>query len=348
MSNSTGSAAYIRSSVLGPIVRVLDNMQVDTDRLLARQNLTRAQLHDPYSAVLLHRYVAFLEAAAKLTGDAGLGLRVGAMLQPADLGPAGLLFSMVPTLRQALQYLSRYLATLQSGTKLTLQSYDGWAALTYRIEDPSIWPRVQDSELTLSTMCSLIRSRAGAEWAPLEVHFDHGGRPADILLRQIFRAPVRFRQAVSQIILASADLDRPLRPADAEVMPALERHADDLLVRARISDDGTPATLTGRVRQLVAIRLGQDRHSVAEIANELGLSSRSLQRGLAAEGCTVRGLVRDYRRQLAEARLEETDASMTEIAHAMGYSDGTVFWRAYKNWSGSSPNARRRRGKDVL
>ncbi len=73
------------------------------------------------------------------------------------------------------------------------------------------------------------------------------------------------------------------------------------------------------------------------------MSARSFQRGLAAEGTTLRDLVRAYRQWLAETRLDAGGATMTQIAQAMGYSDATVFWRAFKGWSGSPPAAFRRR-----
>jgi AraC-like DNA-binding protein len=338
-----GPVPTIRASVLAPIVRTLDDRGGDTDGLLARHGLARSQLRDPYATVPLRRYVAFLEAAAVQTADPAFGLRLGAMLQPADLGPAGLLFALVPTLRQAVEYMSRYMGTLQSGTALTLQDQDGCAALAYKMEDPSIWPRVQDSELTLPTMCSLIRSRLGAGWAPLEVHFDHAGHKVSQAMRQIFRAPVRFQQPTTQLLIATGELDRPLRPQEAGVLPALERHAQDLLAQEAVTQGVSPASLADQVRRVIAVRVGLDRLSVASIADELGVSGRTLQRGLAAEGLTLRDLLREHRRWLAETRLQSGTASMTQIAHAMGYSDSTVFWRAFKAWSGAPPTAFRRR-----
>jgi AraC-like DNA-binding protein len=93
------------------------------------------------------------------------------------------------------------------------------------------------------------------------------------------------------------------------------------------------------VRQLIGARIGLDRVAIGSVASALGLSPRSLQRGLAAEGTSLRDLVREHRRKLAEQRLLSGHSSHALIAQAMGYSDQTVFWRAFKRWSGDTPTA---------
>jgi AraC-like DNA-binding protein len=339
MSTPLARLGIIRASILIPIVHALDLAIPDTDEVLVRHGLLRAQLRDPYASVPLARYIAFLEEAARRAGEPGFGVRLGAMMRPIDLGPAGLLFSVAPTLRQGLARLGRYLATVQSATQVGLHDHATWAAWVYKLEDPAIWPRAQDSELTLATMCSLVRARLGHRWAPLEVHFEHTPEGRDPALRDIFRAPVRFGQPVTQFLIAAADLDRRLRSEDAHVTPALERHALDLLERDRHAQAALSAQLSDRVRQLIGARMGLDRIGIGSVANALGLSPRSLQRGLAAEGTSLRDLVREHRRRLAEQRLLSGSSSHALIAQAIGYSDQTVFWRAFKRWSGDTPTA---------
>ncbi|MCK8785294.1 AraC family transcriptional regulator [Roseomonas sp. NAR14] len=341
----------IRASILLPVLRVVDGLGGETEALLTRQRLRRADLQDPYATVPLRRYVALLEEAAAHLGNPALGLRIGALLRPADLGPAGLLFSLAPTLRLGFAQLGRYLGTLQGGTAIALDERPGRAAFAYRMEDPSIWPRAQDSELTLAAMCGLVRSRLGSGWAPIEVHFDHHGDPRRPALRQAFQAPVLFRQPVTQLLIAPGELDLPRRARDVDVLPVLERHAQDLLAREAPVPDRPPDRLSDQVRRLIALRIARGEAGgetggalgVAAVAAGLGLSARTLQRGLAAEGTTLRDLLRAHRQHLAGARLQAGGETMAQIARALGYSDATVFWRAFRTWNGTAPSAARRR-----
>ena len=70
----------------------------------------------------------------------------------------------------------------------------------------------------------------------------------------------------------------------------------------------------------------------------LRMSRRNLQRRLAAEGTTLSEMLQDYRRGRAEAMLRERRTSIEAIAADLGYADGTVYWRAYRNWTGHSPS----------
>ncbi len=109
------------------------------------------------------------------------------------------------------------------------------------------------------------------------------------------------------------------------MLPALECHGHDLLAREEPAQGGPPASLAHQARRMISVRVELDRLSVAAIADELGVSGRTLQRGRAAEGVTLRDLLREHRRWLAETRLQSGTASMTQIAQAMGYWDSTAF-----------------------
>jgi AraC-like DNA-binding protein len=221
-----------------------------------------------------------------------------------------------------------------------------WAAWAYQVEDPTVWPRVQDCELSMAVMCSLFRARLGPKWSPREVHFEHTGADPDATLRTFFRARIMFGRPVTQIVFETRDLDRELIVEGADITSVLERHADDLLAQQRGQQREAERPLTARVSRLIGAQLSREQITVAGVARAFGMSARTLQRELANEGTTLRALLREHRQTLAEARLTEGASSHGAIAQAMGYSDGTVFWRAFKRWSGKSPRAFRARVDD--
>jgi len=75
-----------------------------------------------------------------------------------------------------------------------------------------------------------------------------------------------------------------------------------------------------------------------EEASELaGWSVRTFQRTLAAENTSWSMLVSQVRYQLARELLVETDRTMAEIAHALGYSNLANFDRAFHRWAETTP-----------
>ena len=80
-------------------------------------------------------------------------------------------------------------------------------------------------------------------------------------------------------------------------------------------------------------------HGAAELA---GVSVRTLQRRLADEGWVFSDLVSQVRVDVATQMLSETDATVSEIATHLGYSNQANFSRAFQRWTGKSPAKFRR------
>ncbi|HVW51971.1 MAG TPA: AraC family transcriptional regulator [Trinickia sp.] len=325
--NVNRSFPMIRGAVMGPIVRALDAAGADCDALLLEFGLSRRQLSDPYEILPLGRYIGAFERAAQALDEPWLGLRLATEMTLTDLGPAGLVFMSSPTVGSAIRRFSDTLASWQSGVLVDLVRDDEWPMWRYRIADEGIWPRRQDAEYSVSSMCHMLRIVCGAQWAPVEVHFEHIA-PADIKpYQRMFRAPVRFQQPTNGLLLHAQDLDAQLKSADLRLARLMERHATDLIAR-----DAMPRNLVDQVRDLVTRRLAREKLVISDIARDLGLSNRTLQRHLNEAGTSVREIIREERQRSVEMLRERAGLTNAAIARAVGYADATVLWRASRNW----------------
>jgi AraC-like DNA-binding protein len=332
-------AAIIRASVLGPLLRSLDGIG-QTDTLLATHGMSRMQLADPYAPIPLARYVALFEAAALALSDPAIGLKLGLAVRPADLGPLGLLFTAAPTPRAAVARFSELLAALQGGSQAALQRKGEFTAWTYRIDDSSIWPRRQDSEFSAAAIYGLLRATAGPNLQVSEVQFEHDAPASTAIHQRIFNATIRFGQPANRLIFANAELDRKLPSADPGLALVLERHVADLMRQPEEED------LVQTVRRCIGTQLGEQKITIETLAAGLGLSPRTLQRRLGAAGTSVRQLLREHRLAMADLRMRSSSLSQSAIAEALGYADGTAFWRAFKSWTNTTPSAHRKQKSD--
>ena len=78
--------------------------------------------------------------------------------------------------------------------------------------------------------------------------------------------------------------------------------------------------------------------SIERMAEIAGVSSRTLQRALAAEGITYRELIDSARFQVARQKLTDPAASIDEISRLLGYSESTHFTRAFRRIAGRTPS----------
>ena len=78
---------------------------------------------------------------------------------------------------------------------------------------------------------------------------------------------------------------------------------------------------------------------IAEVAQELGCSSRQLQRELTAEGTSFKDVLNETRRELALHYRARGRYAPKEVTFLIGYSDPAVFHRAFRQWTGEERRA---------
>ena len=77
-------------------------------------------------------------------------------------------------------------------------------------------------------------------------------------------------------------------------------------------------------------------------AASMGLSPQTLRRHLKKEGYSFQKLKEDARRDMAIHFINLRQHSVEEIAFKLGFSEASTFIRAFKKWTGVSPDQYRR------
>ena len=79
--------------------------------------------------------------------------------------------------------------------------------------------------------------------------------------------------------------------------------------------------------------------TIEQVAANLNLSVRTLQRRLTAEGVTYKLLLDELKQQLALDYLKNKELSIREIAYLLDYAEPSSFIRSFKRWTGKTPKA---------
>lgn len=110
-------------------------------------------------------------------------------------------------------------------------------------------------------------------------------------------------------------------------------------LRRRLYDLEVAATVADRVRAALLESLPAGDASIDAVTGGLAVSARTLQRQLKAEGTSFQAVLADTRESLARHYLDAGDLRTSEIAFLLGYEDTNSFYRAFKTWTGSTPDA---------
>lgn len=183
------------------------------------------------------------------------------------------------------------------------------------------------------------RLLAGAELRPVAVSLMRPVPFDPSPYERALRAPVAFAQAQNFLEYLRTDLDRRLPAANAE----LARQNKEVIVRYLARYE--PGGVLVRTRQAMLESLPSGAPTKQQIARRLGMSPRSLQRMLAAEGASFKGLLAEARLSVAQSYLDEGRLAITEIAFVLGFADTSAFSRAFKRWTGTPPSDYARRAR---
>ncbi|GAB5470129.1 MAG: AraC family transcriptional regulator [Rhodospirillales bacterium] len=309
----------------------------DIDAIFGRATLRTDELSSPINELSLQQYCALFEEAASQTGQDNFGLRFGQDFAPQRLGAIGYAAIASPTLGAGLRNLNHYFPAHQDSSLLGLEEEGDLLWLTYQIVDPRIERRRQDAELSLGMFCNVLRAALGPDWRPLEIHFEHRKPDAPGEHERRFGAPARFSQRTNAIGFRRSALAAPMPGCDPYLFALIEP-----FLAERQAARGGPGDLIATLRQEIKLRLGEGSTSLGTLAKRMGISTAALQRQLREAGVAYNDLLRATRQELALRYVRETDMPLTEIALAVGYSELSAFSRAFRAWTGLSPQRFRR------
>jgi hypothetical protein len=134
-------------------------------------------------------------------------------------------------------------------------------------------------------------------------------------------------------------LDLPICRDEAALQTMLQR-ALLLTVRPYRRD----RLLVEKVRHALAHHPEHSRNA-EDLAIHLNLSARTLHRQLKDEGASLQQLKDAVRRDVAVAQLQRSKRPIKQIAALAGFQNEKSFIRAFKTWTGQTPDAYR--GRDA-
>ena len=169
----------------------------------------------------------------------------------------------------------------------------------------------------VAVMIDLVRRSLGVK-NYLPKHISLRSANWQLLPKELAHANVRFEQR-----LLSIDLP-----------PNRIRQKRRKLVRQTTRE---ASSFSENIKALLSSHLTGPGVTLSQVSSMTGISSRSIQRHLAAEGNDFRSILGEARMLAAADVLKETRASVAEVAAQFGFKHASHFVRAFKRCHGITP-----------
>lgn len=329
MSNHS-STLKVRSSVLLGFTEHCRRYQINPMHLLARENLAPAVLRSQDLQIPYESVVRVLDHAAAESGYPLFSLTLSIRHGIEALGPLGLMASQCATLGDGLAIVQKYVHFHAQGVILKLEQKGRLARLTYDVRMGNNLDLTQLMEIGIGRIHSVLRTLAPAGMSISGVNFRHAPLLPLSDYAALLGVTPTFEADENSVSFPASFLSQPPTPASDRVRLYFEsfmnqvgqHHSHPLKFQViRLIDELIP---TGEV-------------SASAVAHLLGMHPRSLQRQLKLIDTDFRTLLEEARYTLAQNTLSTTGIPLTELALQLGYSELSAFSRAFKRWSGMSP-----------
>jgi len=322
------------------IVEVAVANEVSERDCLRGTGLSPADLIDSDRTVEASQELAVARNLIGLLGPVpGLGMQTGRRYTLGSAGILGFALLSSPTMRDAITVALRYVALTSAFVHLTVEETGERSVIVLDDRDIPADVRTFLVERDLAAVGQIVPVLVGTDFpfAEVTVELRLDAMHCRALSGMFLGVDVVPGQPRNAFSLPRELFDRALPQADPHTASLCEQQCHDLLDR-RQRRHGTAAT----VRSLL-LRDPSNMPSMDTAAQQLRIDTRTLHRHLARERTSYRALTNETREALATELLADTGLTVAEVADRLGYSEVAAFSRAFKLWTGASPNTFRRR-----
>lgn len=311
---------------------ILEKYNVDPEAVFKQVHLNPALMHQPGERYSLKKIADLWSEMEKRIDDPCFGLAAASCWHPSHFGTMAYAMLVSKSLRIALERLIRFHRVISDADfgKLHEESETNSLVFTMQYTDESPYTYGRE-DAALASLMSLLRVNYNKELVPVAVHLTHKRPDCSGKYYEFFRSPVYFDCPTCSLSLSLDVVDRILPSGNEE----LANFGDQAMTTYVASmDKGTEIT---HIKKIIIEYLPSGNVTVEQVAAELGINARKLQRLLQAKGTTFLTLLNDTRMEIAKGYIQDKKMDLTEVAFLLGFAELSTFSRSFKRWTGKSP-----------
>lgn len=307
------------------------SLDVDADLLLQGIGIAKHCLRQPGERIPTEKLAELQNTIWDWVADESMGV----LERPIPRGTyfmMGRLTIHESSLARCLKLAVRFYNMVTQSSFVTLESDAENACLKFHLPDLS-----RDYKFLFAEMCLLAWHRYAswyiADMLPLvETRFPYSPPGHVGEYHYLYPGKHSFEHQDLALVFPRSYLDKPCKQNYASLKTFMLRCPLELFRQYKAD-----YSFSAELKRIIAKELHNSDMTISVCANQLFMTSRTLMRRLKEEGTTFQKVKDLVRRDRAIYYLTQKNIAVTEVAERIGYSDPTVFARAFKSWTGKTP-----------
>ena len=322
------------SAYLRHLLKLGVSMGISEQDLLRGFSLSPSVIDSVNSRVSTPLVGKITQRLVKLSERHDVGMAYGMLIRPTTHGFLGYAVMSCATFGDAMRVLHKYLASTVSDLTVNMVTVNDDVILTLTENYNLAGMRKIYLEAFIAGSCNTIKFLIGQEILDFKVNVDWP-QPDYFDQYQALLPPWQFDQAYTQMIIPKSMLSLPLIMANPDAVQNALALLDKELASRAISQNND---FVPRVRSVLETRTTLPYPSLNEVASILCVSDRTLKRRLKEADTSFQAILDNVRQRQAIELMNAGQLSLQTIALRIGYTDPATFSRAFKRWTGQSPN----------
>ncbi len=306
-------------------------------RILAKAKLSLEDIRPESAYISSRTYSRLLKAILHCSHDESFAfLEHG--LRPGTFGLLCQAMLASPDLDSALKTCARFFGLVSSDFHLNLVSNTRQIRVELHLDRPLKGPESFFTEAAFAIMLRVSAWLIDRTIVPTAMSFAYAPDLSGHSFESKFACPISFLQPVSSVTLSRDYAAEPIKRTSEQLRKMLRNSTRNLLLDFK-KDESFQSIVCAYLLQ----RPQHLTHGLEELAAHLMLSPSTLRRRLREEGHNFNELRENLRRQRSLYYLSCTHKSVDAIALELGYSEASTFHRAFKKWTGATPQGYRQK-----
>jgi AraC-like DNA-binding protein len=325
-------AAFVRS-----LPGVLRDHGVDPSHVLQSTGLPADTFDASGRQISYPQLEQLFGACARAAACDHVGLLIGRGVRLDDFGMAAGSARLAPTLGAGLGSFVAFCNLHDTAATARLDVHEGRVRFACAITDHGLVDTRHFDYLSVAITCAVLQELCGPDWKPVAVRLA-SPEPSDrAVFASLLGGALEFDASCSEVEFDAQWLERPLPPLE----PATRAAIATTLHQARAA---LLADLPTALRRILRKRLLLGDFSMDDVAAQLSMHRRTLDRRLQRCATTYGELLEAVRDDIARQLLRDTHFSIQRVAEAVRFSSAANFATAFRRRTGMTPTEYRRAG----
>ena len=316
--------------VSGTLPRTLQELGLSPDTVLRQAALPMGLFNQDKILASTEEFFALYRGIAESSSDPGFGLKLGTEERVERYDPIKLAALSARSFRDAVERLSRYKQlTCPEEIRIVKKGNESAVQFVWLLAHEEEPPLLVD--VCFAWIVGIGHRGTGRPLNPKRVELQRPPAHRE-MYESHFRCPVKFKSNQNALVFSNADMELPFVTYNSDLLAIVAPQLE-----AELAQQLAEKTFTEQAKGILKQLLAGQRPGIQDLARELHLSNRTLQRRLTEQGISFQRLLEEARRELAHHYLLHSSRELNETAYLLGYEDANSFFRAFHQWEGTSP-----------